>query len=260
MKRTAILMLSVCSLAAPAFAAPVTTSVPLQESAVSLRIGSSAKNGCAWGDLDAIEFEMKASSKPSLLVTLEPLMGEGAVQTKEIGGFDLRKGFVTKFNVPKGPAHYGLFVCKDSAGKQRCGGKTVTGMHNILNQYLAVGKPESETKGKQQENAKVPGDVKDPSDKIYYFAYIFVNGGKATVIKSDAVDADYAVLAAELAKSGVTEAQKVIDVVKRQNDTLRSVQPESDGQMLSINLPRIDKSQCGAVARPLPGSTAATTQ
>ena len=230
--------------AGDAVAAEAVKTVPLT-TGVSIRLGSSEKNGCAWGDLDIINFELEASKAKGLLVTLEPVDGSGAAQSKSILGLDLTKGFVASFTKPAAGL-YGIFVCKDSGKKGRCSGKPVAEPHALLNQYLHTGPSAVATaakgpEGKDQPPLAIPPTLAgEPSDKIYYFAPIVVDKDGVTFVATSTAPNEYAELGKKLGKSGdaaLTKAQSI-------GTTLHSVQPEYDGTRLVANLPRLNKEAC----------------
>ena len=230
-----------------AYAADIVKTVPTT-SGINIRLGSSEKNGCAWGDLDIIDFELAASKSKGLLVSLEAVDGSGAAQTKSILGVDLTKGFVASFAKPSTPGLYGIYVCKDSDKKGRCVGKPAAQPHTLLNQYLhtgpAVPKPKVGPDGKELPNATEPTLAGEPGDKIYYFAPISVEKSAVTVVATSVADAEYTALESKLKAAGAKDVSTSLSQAKSISKTLHSVQPEFDGTRLVANLPRLNKSEC----------------
>ena len=187
-----------------------------------------------------VNMELEASTKKSLIASIEPLSGEGAAQSKAIENFDLTKGFVAKFEVPQSkPSVYALYICKDSSGSGKCAGKELMNFEKLIQNY-------STTIG---EKGKVLSEMKSkpavPSDKIYYFGFLFVDGkGNVHVMKTEMQDADYKTLASMLEKNGVKNADATVGIVKARHLTTGSYQPTVADDRLSINLPRLNKEAC----------------
>ena len=235
--------------ATAALAAEAVKTVPLS-SGIAIRLGSTTTNGCGWGDLDIINFELDASKEKGLLVTLEAVDGSGSAQTKSILGVDLTKGFVASFNRPS-PGLYGIFVCKDSAKKGRCAGKSVAQPHALLEQYLHTGPSEAQPvapkdakTGKNTANASAPTLVGEPGDKIYYFAPLVVDKAGVTVAKTGAAESEYTDLGKKLSAGGAKDSSAQLSKAHSIGKTLYSVQPEFDGTRLVANLPRLNKEAC----------------
>ena len=216
---------------------------------IPIRIGSSERQGCVWGDYDAIRMELNKSSKKKLLVSLEPLIGvtgdkgeAKGIQTREISGVDFAKGFLTKFDAPAGdkPSVMALYICKDSAGDGKCSGKPSTPLDTVLRQHL-------HTTGKNTKPDKLnePTLKGEPVDRIYYFAPVFYNKGKIQTLKSGADPKVFPVLQGELDAAGVKDSKSLVDVASAKNTALRSIQPEVSSDAISINLPRLNSGSCG---------------
>lgn len=220
--------------------AATTSSLAPSGKEFTVRIGSNTSPGCSWGDLDLMNMELDASTKKSMIASIEPLSGEGAAQTKAIENFDLTKGFVAKFEIPQSkPSVYALYICKDSSGTGKCTGKELMKPNKLIQSYsTTVGE-----KGKVLSEMKAKPPV--PNDKIYYFGFLFVDGkGNLHVMKTEMQDADYKTLSSMLEKNGVKNADATVGIVKARHLTIGSYQPTVGEDRLSVNLPRLNKEAC----------------
>lgn len=231
------------SYAVPAHAAPpsdLATPFSLEETPDGLRMRVrifAPENGCSWGDLDAIQLELQHSKTKRLLVSLEPLAGSAAPNVTDITAFDLEKGFVTTFLLPKGAksSHLAFYICKDSERKNRCGAKPAIPPQTVLQSYLTP----MDAAGKLGEAPKEPEDA---TDKIYYFAYILVEGKTGYALKNRMTPGDYDRLGAYLQSTGA--APGLAKSIREKNDTMDSVQPQALDDTISLGLPRIEKAAC----------------
>lgn len=200
---------------------------------------TAAGNGCTWGDFDAIELDLKHAKIPRLLVSLEPLGDSNfPPMVSDISSFDLGKGFVSTYQLPKfsKPTHLAFYICKDSEKKNRCSDKPVVDLQGLLNIYLtptgALRKAPGET-----------GETVEAADKTYYFAYLLADGNHVYVLKNQPTPADYAKLESYTRSIGSAGIAKLVD--EKSNET-HSVQPEVKNDILSLTLPRLNKAECKA--------------
>ena len=247
MKITAALLLFAALIVDTALAAapPAEIMAPfeLEQSGGGLRMKvrvSAPSNGCTWGDLDAIQLEMKSTKTPRLLVSVEALgTGGGTIApvTTDISSFDLEKGFVTTFVLPKfsKPANLVFYLCKDSDRKGKCAGKPAVRPQTVLQSYLTPLDRETGKRGPAPEE-------KEASDKIYYYAYVLVNGSTGYTLKNNMDEPDYAKLGEYLKSIGVTP--DVAKAIRENNDAMDSVQPAVVDDVLTLSLPRLEKDAC----------------
>lgn len=146
---------------------------PLPRAVQHLKLGPSRavpvkiaeKKGCFFGDLDLILLDMVWSKLPEVLVTLEPIEGEGPVSSSRVTMKNLAPGSHTvslKAPEVKQPTVMGLFVCRDSAKSGSCRSKT------------AESPGESFARFSPEAIAKLDGKAPDVQDKIYYFNHVVV--------------------------------------------------------------------------------------
>ncbi len=227
----------------PAIAADgVFSSTPLSTSeagaGIKLRV-TAVPNGCTWGDFDAVRSDLLGSESPSLLLSLEPLSGGTAQsknQSRDLTKFDLTKGFITNFNVAAAsPGHYALYLCKDSAKKGQCGDKPLVPPQEVLSFHMSE---IDRTTGKTVKEAASG----EPTDKVYYFAYLFVDKGSVYVLKSPMDSADFVAAGKFLGSRGV--AASVIKTVEQKHRPMNSIQPKVVDGTLTVSLPQVDQASC----------------
>jgi hypothetical protein len=232
-----------CALSSPALAVPpaVLKPVELHESGNGYRLKvriTTGSNGCSWGDYDAIQFDMEHSKGARLLVSLEPFGGSAFTPTAtDISSFDLSKGFVTFYQLPKfsKPAALAFYICKDSQRKDRCSDKPMSNIQELLDSYLT---PMDAKTGKLGQK---PEAKSQSADKGYYFAFLLVDGAKVYVLKDQMTPAEYQQLETYMKAQGV---ESIYKAMREKNDSAHSVQPKAADDILSLTLPRLEKSEC----------------
>lgn len=226
---------------------PVVSAAPVKGK-FAFQLGSTERQGCVWSDLDIIEMELKSQKLDKLIVTLEPLVGNGAVQKKEVTPGQVRKGLAVDFKTPTSqPSHWGIFICSDTQKTGKCSGKRTVAMDTLLRANVTEVR---EVKGRDANGKLIMGDVVtskqpvDNSDKVYYFAYAFINNDVATVMRTGHLRTGYAELKDWITKAGAKDVDSAIAEAKKYNEILFSIQPESNGKNFAVNLPRMEKSSC----------------
>lgn len=231
---------------AHAATADAMTSAPLASSgdgsALRVRIAA-APNGCRWGDFDAIESEYDADKTSHVIASFEPIGSAGPAQVRELGKFDLRKGFVTTFDLPKGATgkHYGLYLCRDAKHTKRCSDKPAVSPEAVMNSHVTKVDPQTGKPLSAPSTAPI-------EDKSYYFGYFFVEGGQAAVFRSTRMPTDAASFTA--AVGGTNAPAAVAKTVGELNAKLRSIQPTLDRDTWAILLPALDPQNCKSMKAP----------
>ncbi len=211
------------------------TTLPAGENSLVFRVLLISEGRCMEGDLDIIRHEMKDSPEGKLLITLEPVRpGDAGVDTiapqaQEIALSGLQAG--TAFSFPLSPSastqHLGLFICKDTQGKNRCAGKQVVDLagRSGLGQPAAGG---------------------DKADKIYFFEYFMLQDNGITAFDNEKLlsaggDLER-YLVNRIGQQG--EAQKIASSVHRINSAVRSVSARLSPDTILVNLPRYERGVC----------------
>jgi len=211
------------------------TTLPAGGQSLVFRVLLISEGRCMEGDLDIIRQEMKDSPEAKLLITLEPVLpGDAGVdsfapQAQEIALSSLQAG--TAFSFPLSPSastrHLGLFICKDTQGKNRCAGKQVVDLagRSGLGQPVAGG---------------------DKADKIYFFEYFMLQDNGITAFDNEKLLRAGADLERYLAnRSGQQdEARKVAASVHRINSAVRSISARLSPDTILVNLPRYERGVC----------------
>lgn len=134
----------------------------------TLKIALTPQKTCHLGDLDVIETDLsKFSTDPTVLVTLESLSNPKSVAgAHKVPLAQLKAGTAVEFKLPTSArGQWGLFLCKDSASRGRCLGKTVGRVTDLVMRDFA---------GAKHEN----GAFHSP-DAVYLFQYLFIAGTSA---------------------------------------------------------------------------------
>jgi len=205
------------------------------------------KKWCGPGDLDAIKLDLEHSDDKTILLTLEPVnLSEGGFSplVKKVEPGELFSGFNHKFSLPRldSGVLLGIFLCKDSAHKNRCADKPGADFNEIFSRYMAKGHPRA--------NAKA-------DDKSYFYQFLALQKGSVTIFeKTDISRLAYRKAGRYLSDrvSVPPEAiQKALDTTEARNKVVRSLALDTEGGRsdVSLVLPIYDQGACQRKEYPL---------
>ena len=224
---------------------PKMSSVTLGNSSLPVSLERQAR--CMFGDLDAMKLEIVHSgSETKMLLSVESLLhpaGKGFSSSAEItreniNELTLKEKKLVKLPLPVSSNDkldlVGVFICKESTGKNYCSGKTVEDVNEMLKRY------DPDKKGYDRNQIA--------SDKIYYFKPALVKNGELFFIKERMNDDLYSFFDEKI-KSTLGEGRLVLNALKKArliSATLLSA-PLSrlSSSSIGIILPEVDAQKCG---------------
>ena len=179
---------------------------------------------CRGGDLDALMQDMQPGEKDGVLLTIEPLGKSDAFKpiVKHVSAAELQSGFDASIKVPRtrGVIQAGIFICRDATGTGRCRNKPAAAIDAIL-----------------------AGHQGPKSDKNYYFQYLLIEPGQATVLDNTRMNArQYKRLKTYLRVRGAADGDAV-DQARALNNALGSLPLTLQNHEMQISMPRMDP-QC----------------
>lgn len=195
-------------------------------------------DNCSYGDMDAIIGDMKASDKNRVLFSIESVVaGDPSFSpiVMQLSKEDIVNGFLKQIKIPpvKNKAvQLGVYLCRDSEGKNSCNGKSVVDIKEVIEKHYF------------KKNGS------DAGDSIYYFQYLLVTPEAVSYLESPLIsDKDYSNSKKYLDEVGiVSEAgnHRVFDRTKQLNRSIKSVPPEinSKSQSVVIRLPKRNLEKC----------------
>ena len=212
---------------------------PAKSEPASLSIGFNihARERCSFGDMEALIFDLMASGpETKVLLSLEPLDDKSlspAVADITNPGKISPGGVSTAISVPLSdqPHVYGLYLCKDAKGENRCSGKEVMQFQEMINPYRKGNKLDKNYRA---------------SDKVYFFQFLVVSEGKVYYPHKYLGDPDYTKLENELTALGFKNKQlpTIIKRIREVNDVLGSMKLLALPDALQIDLPKFAKERC----------------
>lgn len=117
---------------------------------------------CYLGDIDAMNMEAQYAKGSRFIMTLEPLAQKQLpMASQEISLRELSTEFsrTLSLQLESQPAHYGIFICRDTAKTNRCQNKKMVDLNQIFHKYF-------NDKAGFADYAKV--------EKIYFFQYLLL--------------------------------------------------------------------------------------
>ncbi len=239
--------------AVPAMAQPANMlTMPLKGNSLRLKLSVPSTTNCSVGDWDAIQQELRFSPDRRLLVSLEGFAGSDLKPlSKDIGSFDLSKGFVAAFDLPKitKPTPVAIYVCKDTDKTGKCSGKPPISINKIWEAYS-----QPYPKDPNQKYLMPTPTPAKPSDKIYLFGFLVLTPDAVYAVKPELrkKGSNEALIEADLGKLGVADFKKVFAEFKKVDGITISAHPlpVAAENLLEVFLPRLDPKQCEPTGKP----------
>jgi hypothetical protein len=135
-----------------------------------IKIVITPRAACHLGDLEIIGYDLtKSSQDPTALLTVEPILARDVATqpwfSQRIPFSQLRAGvsYDMAFAPLDHPVQLGFFLCKDHTKANRCLGKGITQVMNIVVDDALL--------AKRQKQSRV-----ESPDRIYFFQYILFDG------------------------------------------------------------------------------------
>lgn len=202
---------------------------------------ATSSNVCWMADYDMIQLELGASENAKLYVSVESLTPNDVTSfqpiVSQISLDALLQGSEVALSLPGvgEQAHLGFFFCKDSNNEGHCNGKDVVSYDQLHETYFENPlRPKRATPGYRA------------SDKIYYFAYIYIHGDALEVLDSQMAAPGYDRLRSYLLSNGgdANAAESVVNRVHFLNDVLKSASVELHDTHITLDLPHHDTEKC----------------
>ncbi|HQH28114.1 MAG TPA: hypothetical protein PLP17_12005 [Oligoflexia bacterium] len=204
---------------------------------------------CGFGDLDLIQKDLrKPGTKSSLLITIEPLLKDSTAppitSTVSLGAVQTGTAAILDLSVATPPIQYGLFICSDASGSNRCSGKPPMDFHALMEGYMELDQLRSAGKRSKEELDALYTEL--AKDKVYYFAYLLAGSDFIGTIYSRVSERSLAHLTTYLQNQGISvfQATEGAAQAKRWNDAVFSVPLDLTTSRLTIKLPNYDPEQC----------------
>jgi hypothetical protein len=203
-----------------------------------LNVKAIIKPVCFTGDWDIIDTEFRSQPHAELLLTAEPLESRSTAEAivrpvllSELAG---EKPVNMVFPNLELPTSYGLYLCRTSGGSKKCSDKPAASIAELSSRYRVPALMKK----------KVPAD--EVTDKIYFFAYIVVDGTSIYYASSKMKDQDLKKLRSLLVASGkeAEDTEKVFSRVHQIDSLIDSLPPKFSGQDFAFFLPRYDGPSC----------------
>ncbi len=200
-----------------------------------------AEPRCMQGDFDIIRTELNYTTKPRLVLSLEPLGPDRGVFKSihhVITRDEFRSGAKFRFRIPQlsQAQHVGLYLCLDTAETNSCKNKPVLDLADVGNRYIK-GRTKRLLGGKR---------ISEATDKLYYFHYFLIDGERLIGFDTSIEEEDYADAERylhDIAQDGGVTSE-VIARVQHLNTKIRSMPAKIAKREIMINLPREDQGKC----------------
>ena len=211
------------------------STLPFVEGGAVFHVVLVSEGRCMEGDMEIIRHAMKNSPGARLLISLEPVVpGAGGVDAfaplvQEIPLAGLQPGAAFSFLLPPAAAvqHLGLFICKDTLGKNRCSGKETVDLA-----------------GKSGLGQQLPGD--SAGDQVFYFEYFIRQGNSITAFDNErllSAGTDFSqFLSRKSDEPAIT--QQVAEEVLKKNSAVRSISSRLAPDSITVNLPHYERGEC----------------
>lgn len=206
---------------------------------ISVSTGSSGR--CMVGDLDIISKELDYSRNRRLILSIEPLFkGKASFspRAKRITEAQIARGqsFTFTFPYSEEPWHAAIYLCKDSSVEGLCSGKEIHDVNGVYNHYRKI-----LTKG-------ILGPMEEPSDKIYFFQYVLIQGDTITAFDNQSLVENNRAFEHQLRPilSSAVQANSVAKRVYSLTNRIRSasISTADNSSRLRLDLPHLERGAC----------------
>lgn len=198
------------------------------------------KNACYFGDLDTILLEMSWGKFTEVIMTLEPITGNGkgaapaSLHASKLGEPDLTVDL--KIPLVTQPTVMGLFICKDVAKSGSCRNKKVIPIEDTMNKYAPDSHPEK------------LDPKKDIPDKIYFFNHVVVTSDSIETMDT-VYDSREQSRVADLIKQHPAKGdQELLERIGSLQKNFASVPLSQQNGTVTAVLPLSDFPNCGKPA------------